>query len=88
MSAACARCRACTTKQSSQNGHSLPRQLSMVEVTSGSNGESSGSAASSAMSPNFVRPPHATMRWNWSTCSRLVKVVRKACGSPLAWLRR
>ncbi|MDT4883297.1 hypothetical protein FQZ97_1193280 [compost metagenome] len=60
----------------------------MVEVTSGSNGESSGSAASSAMSPNFVRPPHATMRWNWSTCSRLVKVVRKACGSPLAWLRR
>ncbi|MCW0465690.1 hypothetical protein NB705_002763 [Xanthomonas sacchari] len=61
-SAACARCRACTTKHSPQNGHSVPRQLSTVEVTSGSSGESSASASSSAMSPKRVRPLQATMR--------------------------
>ena len=78
-SAACARWRACTTKHSLQNGHSVPRQLSAVEVTSGSSGESSASNSSSAMSPLRVRPLHATTRWNWLICSRDVKR-----GSPLA----
>ena len=70
ISATCARWRACTTKHSDQNGHSLPRQFSAVEVTSGSSGESSGSASSSARSPMRVRPPHATTRWNCAICSR------------------
>ena len=51
-SAVCARWRAWTTKHSPQNGHSLPRQLSAVDVTCGSSSESSGKASSSARSPN------------------------------------
>ncbi len=82
-SAACARCRACTTKQSSQNGQSVPRQLSTVEVTIGSSGESSARPSSSAISPNCERPDQARMRWNCAACSGLEKR-----GSPRACCRR
>jgi hypothetical protein len=82
-SASCARCRACTTKHSLQNGQSLPRQLSTVDVTIGSSGESSASPSSSAMSPYWVRPDQASTRWNCATCSGLLKR-----GSPRAWSSR
>jgi len=73
-SASCAARRARTTKQSSKNGHSAPRQFSAVEVTRGHRPASSGTPSTSPMSPLAVRAAQARTRESSATSARLGRV--------------
>ena len=62
--------RACMTWQARNSGHSLPRQLSRVEVTSGITGERSSRPSISARSPLRVACAHCATRCSARTAKR------------------
>src|SRR5258707_12840502 len=72
MSAASASRRAAITKQSRNRGHDRPRQVSRVEVARLQAGASSGTSASSLLSPVRVTRAKLTMRCKSPTSSALV----------------
>ena len=73
--------RACATKQSSNSGHSEPRQLSVVEVTSGSRPLSSLITPAMDRSPSSVRADQSSTASSSVTAPRVGKrpSVRANC---------